>query len=84
MSLEEFENKPDTTSKRYSMMKSIMDFGMGLIYIGVGIAILFPEEFHLASIFVSSTLAKLLAGLVIIYGSWRIYRGFKKDYFKER
>lgn len=84
MSLEEFENKPDANSRRYSMMKSIMDFGMGLIYLGVGIVILFPREFHLGSVFTSSVIAKIFAGIVIIYGSWRIYRGIKKDYFKER
>jgi hypothetical protein len=84
MSLEEFENSPDANTKRYAMMKSIMDFGMGLIYIGVGIVIFFPGEFHLKSSFADSTLAKIFAVLVIVYGSWRIYRGIRKDYFKKK
>ena len=32
MSLEEFENTPDKKTKRYIMMRSITDLGMGFIY----------------------------------------------------
>ncbi|MEP6583829.1 MAG: hypothetical protein ABJA90_06170 [Ginsengibacter sp.] len=84
MSLEEFENTTDTKSKRYMQMKSILDFGMGGLYIAVGIIIFFSKQFHLYTNFTESTPAKIFAVLVIIYGAWRIYRGFKKDYFKER
>ena len=84
MSLEEFENTPDPKTKRYLMMKSIMDFGMGFLYIGVGLLIFFAKQFHLYINFADSILAKIFAGLVIIYGAWRIYRGIKKDYFLER
>ena len=84
MSLEEFENTPDPKTKRYILMKSITDFGMGFIYIGVGILIFFAKEFHLYNNFTDSVTGKVFAALVIIYGSWRIYRGIRKDYFKER
>ncbi len=83
MSLEEFENTPDAKTKRYVLMKSIMDFGMGFIYLGVGVVILFSRQFHFYNNFTMSIPAKIFAVLVIIYGSWRIYRGIKKDYFKE-
>ena len=84
MSLEEFENTPDPKTKRYVLMKSITDLGMGFLYIGVGIIIFFARQFHLYNNFTESVPAKIFAGLVIIYGAWRIYRGIKKDYFKER
>jgi len=80
MSLEEFENTPDTKTKRYILMKSIMDFGMGSIYLGFGIVILFAKEFHLYNNFTSSATGKIFAVMVIIYGAWRIYRGIKKKY----
>lgn len=83
MSLEEFENTPDSKTKRYVLMKSIMDFGMGFIYLGIGIIIFFSKEFHLNNNFSDSTIAKIFAVVVIIYGSWRIYRGIKKDYYKD-
>ena len=83
MSLEEFENTPDQKTKRYILMRSITDFGMGFIYLGVGLFILFARQFHFQSDFTMSIAAKLFAILAIIYGSWRIYRGLKKNYFKQ-
>ena len=84
MSLEEFEDNHDPKTKRYILMKSIMDLGMGLIYIAVGIMILFAKKIGLNNDFVESTPGKIFAGLVMLYGLWRIYRGIKKDYLKER
>lgn len=82
MSLEEFENTPDQKTKRYILMKSIMDLGMGFIYLGVGVVIFFAKQFHLYNNFTGSLTGKIFAVLVIIYGAWRIYRGIKKDYIK--
>lgn len=86
MSLEEFEDNDhnDPKTKRYLLMKSVMDFGMGFIYIGVGLIILFAKRIGLNNDFAESTVGKIFAGLVLVYGSWRIYRGIKKDYLKER
>lgn len=84
MSLEEFEDNTDPKTKRYILMKSIMDLGMGLIYMGVGIMILFAKKIGLNNDFVESTPGKVFAGLVMLYGLWRVYRGIKKDYVRER
>ena len=84
MSLEEFEEKPDPKTKRYVGMKSIMDIGMGIIYIGVGTFILLAKKFSFENEFVDSAIGKIFAVLVILYGIWRAYRGIKKDYFIER
>jgi len=83
MSLEEFENTPDRKTKRFILMRSITDFGMGFIYLAVGIIILFAKQLNLSSGFARGTPAKIFAILVIIYGSWRVYRGFKKNYLRE-
>ena len=84
MSLEEFKDRPDPKTKRYIGMKSIMDIGMGIIYVGVGAFILLAKKFNFENEFVDSIIGKIFAGLVILYGLWRIYRGIKKDYFIER
>lgn len=84
MSLEEFEDAPDQKTKRYIGMKSIMDMGMGIIYIGIGLFILFAKQFHFQNEFIDSTIGKVFGVLIIGYGGWRIYRGIKKDYFVER
>jgi len=83
MSLEEFENTPDAKAKRYVLMKTIMDLGMGIIYIGIGIIIFFPKQLHLNINVGDNIIAKIFAVIVVIYGGWRIYRGIKKDYFRE-
>ncbi|MGN6541407.1 MAG: hypothetical protein ACTHKY_11425 [Ginsengibacter sp.] len=83
MSLEEFENTPDNKTKRYVMMRSITDMGMGFIYVAVGIIILFAKQFNFSTDFTASVPAKIFAVLVIIYGSWRIFRGIRKKYYKE-
>ncbi len=82
MSLEEFENTPDAKTRRYMLMRSIMDYGMGLIYVAVGLIILFGRQFNFSSDFTQSAPAKIFAVLAIIYGAWRIFRGIKKNYFK--
>ncbi len=71
MSLEEFEDNMDPKTKRYIGMKSIMDIGMGILYVGVGIFILFAKQFHFQNGFVESTVSKIFAALVIAYGGWR-------------
>lgn len=78
------EYNTDAKTKRYLLMKSVMDFGMGFIYIGVGCIILLAKKIHLNNDFAESTVGKIFAVMVILYGLWRFYRGIKKDYLKER
>jgi len=82
MSLEEFERKPDPKTQRYILMRSITDFTMGALYLGIGLVILFAKEFNFQNDFAMSVPAKVFAVLAMVYGGWRIYRGFKKNYFK--
>ena len=83
MSLEEFENTPDPKTKRYLMMRSITDYGMGFLYIGIGVIIFFAKQFNFNNDFALSVPAKLFAVLATVYGLFRIYRGYKKQYFKK-
>lgn len=82
MSLEEFENKPDRKTKRYLAMRSITDIGMGLAYIVIGLIILFARQLKFENEYLTTVPVKIFAVVVLIYGSWRIYRGVKKDYLK--
>ncbi len=84
MSLEEFEDNSDPKTKRYILKRSIMDLGMGLIYITIGFVILFAKKVGLNNDFADSTWGKIFAGLFILYGLWRLYRGIKKDYLNDR
>ncbi|HEV8079406.1 MAG TPA: hypothetical protein VGP43_01740 [Chitinophagaceae bacterium] len=84
MSPEEFEDNIDPQTKRYILRRSIMDIGMGLIYISIAFVILFANKLRLYNEFAQSMWGKVFAVLFILYGVWRVYRGIKKDYLKDR
>jgi hypothetical protein len=66
-------------------MKSIMDYGMGVLWVGMGIFITFVQKFD-AGIAerLNDPMFKVLGAVFIVYGLFRIYRGYKKNYFRER
>ncbi|MGC4037391.1 MAG: hypothetical protein QM764_15630 [Chitinophagaceae bacterium] len=77
--LEEYENKK---RKQVSQMKSVMDYGMGILMLCAGIIFLFHDKLHLPLGDGPPTmLDRFFGGLCVFYGCWRIYRGYKKNYF---
>lgn len=66
----------------YILRRSIMDYGMGLVIFGFGVffAIAHKLGFEFA---IEPLFRYCLAGLFIIYGAWRIYRGYQKKYYTE-
>lgn len=86
MALEEFEKEqPGEKDKGYIRMRSIMDFGMGLMWSAMGVFLIFIQRFStgLELRYDTSTL-KAFGGVCLLYGLFRIYRGYKKNYLKER
>lgn len=86
MSLEEFEkNQLSEKDKGYIRMRSIMDFGMGVLWTAMGVFLIFIKSFNtgLETRYDDSTL-KVFGGICLLYGLFRIYRGYKKNYLKER
>lgn len=83
MALEEFENEPDEKNKRYLGMRAIMDYGMGLLWIVMGVFLMFPEKFSNKFEQYDNGMIKVFAAVCIIYGLFRMYRGYKKNYYKE-
>lgn len=77
--LEEYENNK---RKQVTQMKSIKDYGMGLLIILLGVFFIFHDELKIPiGDGSSSTMEKVFGGLCILYGGWRMYRGYKKNYF---
>ena len=72
---------PDRRTKGYIMMRTIMDYGMGILIFGLGIFFLLAPglgvHFELEPFY-----RYFFAGLCLIYGGWRVYRGYKKKYFR--
>ena len=69
--------------KRLSRMRSIMDYGMGTILVLIGLWFLVYEKMDV-NFFKRepSSIDYFIGALFIVYGGWRIYRGYKKNYFR--
>ena len=86
MALEEFEKEEISERDRgYIRMRSWMDYGMGLMWAAMGIFLIFIQYFNtgLEARFDDVTM-KVFGSVCVLYGSFRIYRGYKKNYLRER
>lgn len=72
----------DNRKKQYSLMRSILDYGMGIMILLFGGFFLFSDKmgFHFD---LEPFFKYFFAFLCIIYGGWRIYRGYQKNYYSE-
>ena len=78
-----FEEYEKRKRKQISSMRSLMDYGMGILFLVLGVLILFGEQLHIKiGNNVNPLLEKFFGGLCLLYGAWRIYRGYKKNYFR--
>jgi hypothetical protein len=78
---EEYERKK---RKQIASMRSLMDYGMGLLIVLAGLFFFLRDKFKLPlnERFPPNDIDKIFGIIAIIYGAWRIYRGYKKNYFK--
>lgn len=79
--LEEYEKRK---RKQVSFMKSLMDYGMGTFILLAGLFFFFRNKFDmpLNETFPPNAIDKMFGAICILYGGWRIYRGYKKNYFR--
>jgi hypothetical protein len=83
MALEEFEKQePSRRDKGYINMRSIMDYGMGILIVGMGIAFIFSTKLSPMLARFDDPWIKGLGGVAILYGLFRVYRGYKKNYLR--
>ncbi|MBL7730153.1 MAG: hypothetical protein JNM88_03170 [Chitinophagaceae bacterium] len=79
---EEYEKKK---KKQIASMRSIKDYAMGLIILLLGLFFFFRSKLGDNPINEKlgepDMLEKIFGGLCLLYGSWRIYRGYQKKYF---
>ena len=76
------EDPKDGRDKRYILMRTLLDVGMGIIYIGVALFIILAKKFGFSGSFFEPPFAYIFGGICIAYGIFRIYRGVKKNYFR--
>ena len=69
--------------KRTEIMRLILDYGMGVVMIVAGSFLFFRDQFDLEinKYYPVNPYNKYFGIAAFIYGVWRIYRGYKKNYF---
>jgi hypothetical protein len=72
----------DRKEKNYVLRRSLMDYGMGAIIICFGLFFAFAERFGI-SFSITPAFRYAFVVLCVIYGAFRMYRGYKKNYFSE-
>jgi hypothetical protein len=84
MALEEFEKQPlSDREKNLVRMRSITNYVMGIFLIGAGCFFLFPVNATRQYIDqYDPVVIKIFGVICCIYGIFRIYRGYRKNYFR--
>ncbi|MBC7689454.1 MAG: hypothetical protein H7211_14885 [Aquabacterium sp.] len=84
MALEEFEKKQlSERDKGTIRMRSITNYGMGVFMIIVGFFFMFPITQTQGFINqYDPVLIKIFAVVCWLYGGFRIFRGYQKNYFR--
>ena len=73
------ENQTDTREKSYRTMRMIYDVTMGVLMIGVGSAVLMAKQWNIAQLADwEDWMRYFFGGVLVLYGSFRIYRGIKQ------
>jgi hypothetical protein len=72
----------DKKQKAYINRRAIMDLGMGVIYSGMAMLMIFASKVGLDAVF-SAPFNYIFGGLCLLYGGFRIYRGIRKNYYRE-
>lgn len=76
----ERQRMEDRRRKTYTLRRAILDYGMGVIITGIGIILLLAPVLKIA-LSVDDLARYIFAGLFLLYGGFRIYRGSRKNYF---
>lgn len=77
------DRQEERRRKNYMLRRSISDYGMGIVILGVGVVVLFAEKFGFTGLSIDPLMRYLFVGLCVLYGGFRIYRGYSKQYFHE-
>ncbi|MFM2360229.1 MAG: hypothetical protein RLY16_2222 [Bacteroidota bacterium] len=85
MALEEFEREPMSERHRgISQMRTITNYGMGALLVIAGFFFMIPTRYTEDFLdLYDPVLIKIFAVICWVYGAFRIYRGYQKNYFND-
>lgn len=71
---------PDRRKKSYILRRAILDYGMGVIIFGFGVFFFIAPRLGF-DFGIDNFYRYIFSGLCLLYGGWRVYRGYQKNYF---
>jgi predicted membrane chloride channel (bestrophin family) len=74
----DYEEKRKKTNR---VLRSIYDYVAGVLWFSLGAFFLLHKKFRIELDF-DPTLITIFGIAAVLYGGFRIYRGYKKNYFK--
>ncbi len=75
------QNYRDKQRKSYTLMRRTYDITMAMLILGLAVVLLFGEYWHIERITnIDKVLRYLMAGISVLYGGFRLYRGIKAEY----
>jgi hypothetical protein len=83
--MSDFEHKQQNEyearkTSAYITRRAIMDFGMGIIYLAIGGFFMLSKQFGYELQFPPAPFSYIFGALCVLYGAFRVYRGYKKNY----
>lgn len=77
------EDFQEQQRKKVARVRAFMDYTMGILLLVFGIYFLCYDKLGI-NLFgrQPSSIDYLIGALFVLYGIWRIYRGYKKDYYR--
>jgi threonine/homoserine/homoserine lactone efflux protein len=79
--IEEFQDKQ---RQQNSKVRSVMDYVMGAVFFLIGLYFVIYPQLGVKTILnrERSNMDYIIGALFMLYGGWRIYRGYKKNYYR--
>ena len=71
----------DKRTKSIFRTRSLIDFTMGILYSAAAFFLFFAEKIGATLDGFDIKFRYIFGALCAIYGIWRIYRGYKKEYY---
>lgn len=78
-----YEEQREKQRKTYEFSRSLLDYIMGVMVIAAGVVFIKKDHFGVTQIQKADSdhlLIPLFGGVCVIYGIWRLYRGYRKNY----
>ena len=79
--MSDFNPKRERSEKTYRIFRSIYDFTMAALILGFEVVMFAAKYFHLDQVINLDNEWRIIFGCIcLLYGGFRLYRGFQRDY----